>query len=199
MALIRWEPALPPARELHTIQQEMNRLFGTFFDSQAGGDRQGAALRRWIPAMDLVEQGDSYVLRADLPGVREEDVKIELDDDVLTISGERRSEHEERREGYHRVERASGSFSRSLVLPDGVDAQAIRARIEDGVLEVSVPKPARRTPHRVAIASSSKVDVSGKATEATGNGEAKQGSGAASVDRGEDTQASGAQGAAAAA
>ncbi|HTU77655.1 MAG TPA: Hsp20/alpha crystallin family protein [Solirubrobacteraceae bacterium] len=129
----------------------MNRLFGTFFDTQAGGNGRGGALRRWIPAMDLVEEGDRYVLRADLPGVREQDVKVELDDNVLSISGERRSEHEDRARGYYRVERASGSFSRSLVLPDGVDPQAIHARIEHGVLEISVPKPAQRTPHRVAI------------------------------------------------
>src|SRR5579875_2835921 len=95
MALIRWEAA----REMQTIQQEMNRLFGRFFDSHAGGNGDGATLRRWVPAMDLVEEGDRYVLRADLPGVREEDVKIELEDNVLTISGERRSEHEERKEG----------------------------------------------------------------------------------------------------
>src|SRR5256885_2459251 len=82
MALIRWEPA----RELQSIQQEMNRLFGTFFDSPAGSN--GARLGRWIPAMDLVEEGDHYVLRADLPGLNEDDVKVELEDNVLTISGE---------------------------------------------------------------------------------------------------------------
>jgi HSP20 family protein len=171
MALIRWEPArsaaFRPARELQTIQQEMNRLFGTFFDSQAGGNGGVSVTRRWIPAMDLVEEDEHYVLRADLPGVREQDLKVELDDNVLTVSGERRSEHEQRKQGYYRVERASGSFSRSLVLPEGIDPQAIRARIEGGVLEVSVPKPEQRTPHRVAIASSSKVDVSGEAGETT--------------------------------
>jgi HSP20 family protein len=157
MALIRWEPA----RELQSIQQEMNRLFGTVFDSQAGGNRQTvSAARRWIPAMDLVEEGERYVLRADLPGVREEDVKVELEENVLTVSGERRSEHEDRGEGYYRVERSSGSFSRSLVLPEGVDPQAIHARIEHGVLEVSVPKPQQRAPHRVRI------DVAGKAAVA---------------------------------
>lgn len=171
MALIRWEPA----RELQTIQQEMNRLFGTFFDSQAGaGTANNGSLRRWIPAMDLVEEGDRYVLRADLPGVREEDVKVELDDNVLTVSGERRSEHEARREGYYRVERASGSFSRSLVLPEGVDPQQIHARIEHGVLEVSVPKPQQRAPHRISI------DVSGHASESSAAaGEVGQSAGAA--------------------
>jgi HSP20 family protein len=149
MALVRWEPA----REVRTVQQEMNRLFGTFFDSQAGyGVRaSGGGARRWIPAMDLVEQQDRFVLRADLPGLSEDDVKIELDDNVLRISGERSAEQEERREGYYRVERASGSFSRSLVLPEGVDADSIDAHFENGVLEVSVPKPAERKPRRVAI------------------------------------------------
>jgi HSP20 family protein len=166
MALVRWEPV----REVRTVQQEMNRLFGTFFDSQAGyGVRaNGGRARRWIPAMDLVEQEDRFVLRADLPGLSEEDVKIELDDNVLTISGERRSEQEERRDGYSRVERASGSFSRSLVLPEGVDADSVDARFENGVLEVSVPKPTQRKPQRVAIS------VGGKAGAIEGGERAAQ-------------------------
>jgi HSP20 family protein len=166
MALVRWEPV----REVRTVQQEMHRLFGTFFDSQAGyGVRaNGGRPRRWIPAMDLVEQEDRFVLRADLPGLSEDDVKIELDDNVLTISGERTSEQEERRDGYYRVERASGSFSRSLVLPEGVDADSVDARFENGVLEVSVPKPAERKPRRVAIG------VGGKAGAIEGGEDAAQ-------------------------
>lgn len=144
MAVIRWEPA----RELQSIQSEMNRLFGTVFDTQTG---DGGALRRWIPAMDLVEEGDEFVLRADLPGVREDDVKVELEDNVLTVAGERRSEHEQRADGYRRIERASGSFSRSLTLPEGIDPDGIAARFERGVLEVRVPKPEQRKPRRVAI------------------------------------------------
>jgi HSP20 family protein len=128
----------------------MNRLFGTVFDTQAGGGN--GALRRWIPAMDLVEEDDEFVLRADLPGVAEDDVKVELEDNVLSVSGERRSEHDERGEGYRRIERASGSFSRSLTLPEGIDPAGINARFERGVLEVRVPKPAQRKPRRVAIA-----------------------------------------------
>jgi HSP20 family protein len=155
MALIRWEPA----RELQTIQQEMNRLFGTFFDSHAGNGTAGGSLRRWIPAMDLVEEGDRFVLRADLPGVSQDEVSIELEQNVLTISGERKSEHEERTEGYFRVERASGSFSRSLVLPEGVDPDSIDARFDGGVLEVSVPKPEQHKPRRVAIKVGEKASV----------------------------------------
>src|SRR5690242_11569758 len=99
MALMRWEPA----RELQSIQQEMNRLFGSFFDSPTSGGN-GGSYRRWIPAMDLVEEGDHYLLRADLPGLSEDDVKVELEDNVLTISGQRESEQEARKEGYYRIE-----------------------------------------------------------------------------------------------
>ena len=146
MALVRWEPA----RELYSVQHELNRLFGTFFDSPTGAGRRGA-FRRWIPAIDLVEEGEQYVLRADLPGLSEDEVKVEVQDNVLTISGERKSEREERKGGYYRVERASGAFSRSLTLPEGVDQDAIQAHFDKGVLEVRVPKPEQRKPRRVAI------------------------------------------------
>jgi HSP20 family protein len=126
----------------------VNRLFRVF-DPHAPVGAEGA--RSWIPAMDLSEEQGEYVLRADLPGVSEGDVKVELQDGVLEISGERSSEHDERKDGYRRVERAYGRFSRSLTLPDGVDPEGIRAHFDKGVLEVRVPKPAERKPHRVAI------------------------------------------------
>jgi len=123
--------------------------------STAGGSGRtggnGGRPGRWIPAMDLVEEGDHYVLRADLPGLNEDDVKVEIEDNVLTISGERRSEHEDKKEGYYRIERASGSFSRSLTLPEGVDPDSVHANFDKGVLEVSIPKPEQRKPRRVAI------------------------------------------------
>ena len=145
MALIRWEPI----RELDTIQSEFNRLFNSFFDTPTAGN--GAAPRRWVPAMDLVETDTDYVLRADLPGLSEGDVKLELEENVLTISGERKSEQEQRKAGYYRVERSFGSFRRSLTLPEGVDAGAIKATFDNGVLEVRVRKPEQRQPRRVQI------------------------------------------------
>ena len=147
MALIRWEPI----GELNTIQSEMNRLFNTFFDTPTPGSSGQTTLRRWVPAMDLVETDDDFVLRADLPGLSEDDVNIELEDNVLTISGERKSSHEERKEGYYRVERASGSFQRSLTLPEGVDPDAVKANFDHGVLEVRIPKPEQRKPRKVQI------------------------------------------------
>jgi HSP20 family protein len=147
MAMIRWEPV----RELQTVQNEMNRLFNTFFDTPGPGNGGQTAVRRWIPAMDLVETDNEFVLRADLPGLTENNVNIELDDSVLTISGERKAQHEERKEGYYRVERASGVFSRQLTLPEGVDAAKIQAHFDNGVLEVRIPKPEARKPRKVAI------------------------------------------------
>jgi HSP20 family protein len=157
MALVRWDPS----RELSSLQAEMNRLFHSFFDSPtgtgtgtgtgAGNGGNGGNLRRWYPAMDLVETEDHFVLKADLPGVAESDVKVELEDNVLTIAGERRHEQEAKSGGYFRLERATGVFSRSLTLPEGIDAEAVQASFDKGVLEVRIPKPEERKPRRVAI------------------------------------------------
>ena len=154
MALVRWDPM----RELDSLQGELNRAFDTFFGAR-GNDVRG---RRWIPAMDLVETDDHLVLRADLPGMSEEDIEIEIKDNVLTVSGERKAEEEKREEGYYRVERAFGSFSRSLTLPEGVKVDAVTANFDRGVLEVSVPKPEERKPQRVQIGKGS---VEGTGTE----------------------------------
>ena len=154
MAVVRWQPA----QEVDTLQGEVNRLFDTFF---GGGTADGRA-RRWVPAMDLVESGDALVLRADLPGVDRSDVSIEVKDRVLTVSGERRAEHADQADGYYRVERAFGSFSRSLALPEGIDAERVEADFKDGVLEVSIPKPEERKAHRVEIGAPA---VNGQATE----------------------------------
>ena len=149
MTIVRWEPL----RELGSLQSEMNRLFNTVFDAPDAGGGSGAVLRRWVPAMDLVETDDHLVLKADLPGLDRDDVSIEIKDGVLTVSGERKTEHEERGDGYHRVERAFGGFSRSLTLPRGIDANQVSADFDKGVLEVRIPKPEEQKPQRVEIAS----------------------------------------------
>ena len=146
MALVRWQPV----RELSSLQNDMNRLFNTFFDTPTATNG-GASPRRWIPAMDLVETDDHFVLKADLPGLSEDDVHIDVEDNVLTVSGERKAQHEDKREGYVRVERSYGSFRRSLTLPEGVAPEAVSASFDRGVLEVHIPKPEERKPRRVAI------------------------------------------------
>ena len=147
MALIRWEPVA----ELGTIQNEMNRLFNTFFDQPNTSGRNGGAGRQWIPAMDLIETGDHYVLRADLPGLSDEDVNVQLEDNVLTISGERKANRETQQEGYYRLERAFGGFARSLTLPEGVDPDGVQAHFDRGVLEIRIPKPEQKKPRQVQI------------------------------------------------
>jgi len=133
MAIVRFDPL------------SLDRLFASALPTPR------PALRRWLPALDVVEQADGYLVRADLPGLSEQDVSISVENDVLTISGERKSEHEQSKDGYRRVERAFGRFSRSLRLPEGVDADAVSASFDKGVLEIGIPKPEARKPHRVEI------------------------------------------------
>ena len=133
--------------ELASLQGEVNRLFNTLFDQPEGN---GGA-RRWVPAMDLVETGDALVLRADLPGMSEEDVRVEVEDGILTVSGERKADSTAAPEGFYRLERAFGQFSRSLSLPKGVDAAAVTAEFDRGVLEVRIPKPEAAKPRRIEV------------------------------------------------
>jgi HSP20 family protein len=155
MAIVRWDPL----RDLDSFQSDMNRLFDRFFEGRPPNGDRG---RRWIPAMDLVETDENLVVRADLPGLSEDDVEIEIKDNVLTVSGERQAEHEEKGEGFHRVERSFGRFARSLSLPRGVDADKVQAGFSDGVLEVRIPKPEETKPTRVQIGTGS---VEGSGTE----------------------------------
>ena len=129
------------------FSREIDRVFDAFF----GQNEQQA--RRWVPPMDLVEAEDHFLLKADLPGLSEGDVNIEVQDGSLTISGERRAEHTEQERGFYRIERSFGSFNRSLTLPDGVDPDRIEASFSHGVLEVRIPKPEERKPRRIEISS----------------------------------------------
>ena len=123
---------------------DLHRLFNTLFD-------ENATAQRWVPQMDLVEADDHFLLKADLPGLAEEDVAIEVRDNALTISGERKAEHERRERGWYRVERSFGRFSRSLSLPEGIDPDAISASFDRGVLSVTIPKPEQRKPRKISI------------------------------------------------
>jgi HSP20 family protein len=134
---------------------EVNRMFDDVFGGLArrpGGRQTGAQVTEWAPAVDVLQRDGDLVVRAELPGVRPEDVDITLQNRVLTISGQRREEQEEQRGGYHVRERRHGSFSRSMTLPEGVDEDSIRARYENGVLEVTIAGAAAvRQPRRIQI------------------------------------------------
>ena len=143
------------------FSRDIDRMFDAFFG-------QTDQPRRWVPPVDLLEAGDHFVLKADLPGLAEGDVNIEVQDNTLTISGERKAEHEQRDKGWYRIERSFGRFSRSLTLPEGIDADRIAASFDHGVLEVRIPKPEERKPRRIAISASGNGEpaaVEGTATE----------------------------------
>lgn len=157
MALVRSSAARP----VYSPQSEITRLFNTFFDSTAPlgmplawtTGLAGFTGQHFAPAMDVVESDDETIMTLDLPGMTEGDVKVEVDNEVLTISGERKLEHEDTGEGYRHMERSSGSFVRKLSLPHGVDQDAIKATFTNGVLEVHVPKPAESRPRQIPIGS----------------------------------------------
>lgn len=143
MTIVRWESA----RDLGSLQREVDRVFSSFLDP--AGTRTAAP--RWSPAIDLEELEDAYLLSVDLPGVSEDDVAIDVEGDVLTLSGARgriRSADESRAV---RSERGHGSFRRRMTLPEGVDPERIVASFDRGVLEVRVPKPEQARPRRVSI------------------------------------------------
>lgn len=137
--LTNWDPFT----EIQRLQEEMSRRYA--------GNGKALAFR---PAVDIFEDEESITLTAELPGMRVEDVQVDVDDNVLTLKGERKLEREDRREGYHRVERAYGSFSRSFQLPDGVDGEACEAEMRDGLLRVRLPKKPQPKPKRIDIKAS---------------------------------------------
>jgi HSP20 family protein len=142
MTLVRWEPF----RELTALQSEVNRLF-----SRAGGS-DVAERQSWTPSVDVIETEDAIKLKAELAGMDPKDISIEVQDNVLTVSGERRFEDEVKEDKYYRIERRYGSFSRSLNLPMTADEDKIQAKYNDGVLEVTVPKAEIAKPKKIAVA-----------------------------------------------
>ncbi len=141
MALVRWDPF----RELTALQTEVNHLF-----SRVGGEV--AERQSWTPSIDVIETDDSIKLKAELAGMNPKDINIEIQDNVLTVSGERRFQEEVKEDKYYRIERRYGSFSRSLALPQTVDENRIEANYENGVLEVTVPKVEIAKPKKISVA-----------------------------------------------
>jgi len=134
MTLVRWRPF----RELQNVHDEMNRLFENFF-TRGNGEIEVLPFE-WKPVCNLKEDDESYTLEAEIPGLKKEDIKISLQNDVLTISGERNEEKEKKDKHSHLVERRYGSFCRSFTLPVGVVEDKIDAAYKDGILKVVLPK-----------------------------------------------------------
>jgi HSP20 family protein len=146
MDLVKWEPL----EGLNRIQSRINDLFDeTFGRPRAHPTANGSAV--WFPPVDVLESRDSYLIRAELPGMKKEDFNLELQDGVLTLSGERKFEEPANGVEYHRIERSTGKFFRSFSLPQTVKNDEIKASFRDGILEVHVPKAEEAKPKQIAI------------------------------------------------
>jgi HSP20 family protein len=154
MALVRFEPF----RELAALQNEMGRWMSTLAGATTPGNGQSS---NWLPAVDVWETDNEVVLSFDLPGIPEDKITVELDDNVLTVSGERERTQEHTSERFYRFERRFGTFSRSVTLPAGVTEGDITANYKDGVLEVRVPKPEEQKPKRIRVGTQA---IEGKST-----------------------------------
>ena len=141
MSIVRFDPF----RDITSFRDDVNRLFARTLG-------EGVTSQTWSPAVDVFETKDAIVLKAELPGLRTEDVDVEIDDNVLTVSGERTLTDRVEEGHYYRLERNYGRFSRSLTLPQGIRADEVTATFADGVLEVRVPKAEEAKPRKVAIA-----------------------------------------------
>jgi len=150
MVLERWRPRWRitpwrPLRETEDWERRLEDYFGRPVWRLPDGERG------WMPSVDVFDKDDKFVVKAELPGMKEEDIDVSVVGDILTIKGEKKEEAEVKEEDYYRCERTYGSFYRSIPLPSSVDASKIEANIEDGVLEVTLPKSAGVKPKKIAV------------------------------------------------
>lgn len=142
-----------PFEDMVRLQREVNRLFE---DNSRSGNRSSSelAVRNWAPAVDIVEDENEIVLKAELPGLKQEDIDIEMHGDTLTIKGERRFEDTDKRDNYVRMERSYGAFQRAFTVGVPVDSDKINAKFRDGLLEVRLPKSEATKPKKVQVTAS---------------------------------------------
>jgi len=145
MAIIRWDPF----RDLVTLREKMNRLFEDAASSH--GEEKDLVASSWTPSVDIYETENEVVLTAELPGIEDKDIELKIDDNTLTIKGERKFEKEAKEENYHRIERAYGSFYRSFSLPRYIEQDKIKAKHEHGILKIIMPKKHESKPVSIKI------------------------------------------------
>jgi len=143
MSITRWDPF----RNLSTLQDQVNRLFETNFPARS----DNSALTTWAPAVDIYETENELVIKADLPEMDEKDLDVRVENNMLTLRGERKFEEKVKEDNYLRIERTYGSFSRSFSLPNTVNTEAIKAEYKNGVLRVELPKRAESKPKQVKV------------------------------------------------
>lgn len=145
MAITRWRPF----RDVVSIQDEMNKLFDDFFGRPVL--RTEWTESAWNPSVDVSEDKDNVIIKAEMPGINKEDIKISVQDGVLTLKGEKKQEKEEKDKNYHRIERSYGSFCRSFQLPTSVKSDKVKAGYKDGVLSIALPKTEEVKPKEIPI------------------------------------------------
>lgn len=135
MNLIKWNPF----RELEDVSNRLNTIFGKL-PVRAESEQELFGLTDWTPSVDISETDTAYLIKGEIPGVKKEDIKVTVEDGMITMRGERRQEKEEKDEKFHRVERSYGSFMRSFRLPEDADDSAVKAEFKDGMISVTLPK-----------------------------------------------------------
>jgi HSP20 family protein len=145
MTLVRWDPF----RELEDMSERLNRVFSRPTLRNTG--KENLTVADWMPTVDISETESEYLIKAELPEVRKEDVKVTVENGVLTLQGERRQEKEEKGRRFHRVERSYGSFIRSFTLPESVDEGGVKAEYKDGVLALHLPKSEKVKPKAIDV------------------------------------------------
>ncbi|GAB4337370.1 MAG: Hsp20/alpha crystallin family protein [Candidatus Abyssubacteria bacterium] len=152
MALIRWRPRteIDPFRDMLSIQDEINRLFD-FTLGRRPLERAGLLEGAWVPAIDMYEDENKFVVKAELPGMTDKDIDVSVLDNTLTIKGEKKKEEEKKEENYHRIERAYGAFQRSIPLPNAVAVDKVKASFKNGVLEIELPKKDEAKPKQIKV------------------------------------------------
>ena len=148
MAIVRWDPF----RELEEMSDRLNRMITRPGSAQSAGQaKEVMTVADWSPTVDISETEAEYAIEAELPEVKKEDVKVTVEDGVLTLQGERKQEKEEKGKKYHRVERSYGRFVRSFTLPDSVDESKVKAEYADGVLHLHLPKSEKAKPKQIDV------------------------------------------------
>jgi HSP20 family protein len=147
MTLTKWDPF----KDLVTLQDRMNRLFDESVRNVRPGD-EALSSAIWSPAVDIYETEDEVVVKAELPEVNQKDIDVQIENSTLTLRGERKFNKETKKENFHRIERAYGSFSRSFTLPSTIDQEKIRADYRDGILKISMPKREETKPKQIKVA-----------------------------------------------
>ena len=146
MALVRWDPF----RELEDVSDRLNRMFARNAIPTSNG-KETMIVADWTPSVDISETEGEYQIKAEIPDVKKDDVKITLEDGVLTIQGQRKQEKEERGTKYHRIERSYGSFARTFSLPDVIEVEKVKAEFKDGVLHLHLPKSEKAKPKTIEV------------------------------------------------